>query len=150
NRREYGLFALLILPNITLVLTFEYWPVLYNAYLSLTRWNMISGAPVWVGLDNYIHLFTSSDFHQVLWNTLVLGGVGVAASVAIALTLAVLITERLRLRGIVRTAAFAPYVSSGAAVDTVWLLIFDPSYGPSRVVFSWFGASSPHWTTDSA
>ncbi|HLR97019.1 MAG TPA: hypothetical protein VK053_21030, partial [Jiangellaceae bacterium] len=57
NRREYGVFALLILPNIAMVLTFEYWPVVYNAYLSMTRWNMISGSPVWVGLKNYINLF---------------------------------------------------------------------------------------------
>ena len=150
NRREYGVFALLILPNIAMVLTFEYWPVLYNAYLSMTRWNMISGSPVWVGLKNYINLFTSSQFHQVLLNTLVFGGFVVIGSVLIGLALAVLINQKLHLRGIVRTAAFAPYVISGAAVATLWLFIFDPNYGLSRVVFSWFGASSPHWTTDSA
>ena len=147
NLREYGLFALLILPNITLVLTFEYWPVLYNAWLSLTRWNMISGSPVWVGLQNYIDLFTSPGFHTVLLNTLVFGGFVVIGSVTIGLALAVLINQKLRLRGIVRTAAFAPYVISGAAVATLWLFIFDPNYGLSRVIFSWFGASSPSWTT---
>ena len=148
NRREYGLFALLILPNITLVLTFEYWPVLYNAWLSLTRWNMISGSPVFVGLQNYISLFTSPGFHTVLLNTLVFGGAVVIGSVTIGLALAVLINQKLRLRGIVRTAAFAPYVISGAAVATLWLFIFDPNYGLSRVIFSLFGASSPNWTTD--
>ena len=148
NRREYGLFALLILPNITLVLTFEYWPVLYNAWLSLTRWNMISGSPVWVGLKNYIDLFTSPGFHTVLLNTLVFGGFVVIGSVSLGLALAVLINQKLRLRGIVRTAAFAPYVISGAAVATLWLFIFDPNYGLSRVIFDFFGASSPHWTTD--
>ena len=148
NRREYSLFALLILPNITLVLTFEYWPVLYNAWLSLTRWNMISGSPVFVGLKNYIDLFTSPGFHTVLLNTLVFGGSVVIGSVTIGLALAVLINQKLRFRGIVRTAAFAPYVISGAAVATLWLFIFDPNYGLSRVLFSLFGASSPRWTTD--
>src|SRR5690625_6876558 len=82
----------------------------------MTRWNMISGSPVWVGLKNYINLFTSSQFHQVLLNTLVFGGVVVIGSVVIGLALAVLINQKLRLRGIVRTAAFAPSVISGAAV----------------------------------
>lgn len=148
DRREYGLFALLIFPNVVLIATFEYWPVLYNAYLSLTRWNMISGVPEWVGLGNYINLFTSSAFHTVLWNTLVFTGSVVVGSVVLGLALAVLFNQRLRLRGVVRTAAFAPYIVSGAAVATLWLFLFDPNYGLSRYVFAIFGAASPRWVTD--
>lgn len=148
HRREYGLFALFILPNIALILTFEYWPVLYNAYLSLTEWNMISGTPRWVGLDNYIRLFTSSQFHTVLLNTVVFTGAIVIGSVLLGLLLALLFNQRLRLRGLARTAAFAPYVISGAAVATLWMFIFDPTYGLSRIVFGWFGADSPRWITD--
>ncbi|UFU06766.1 carbohydrate ABC transporter permease [Ruania halotolerans] len=148
NRREYALFALLLLPNITLVATFEYWPVLYNAYLSLTDWNMISGAPEWVGLDNYVDLFTSSAFHQVLSNTAYFAVFVIIGSVVLGLLLALLLNQKLRLRGVVRTAAFAPYVISGAAVATLWLFIFDPNYGLSRFVFSGLGATSPRWVTD--
>ena len=148
NRREYLLFALLLLPNISLVLTFEYWPVLYNAYLSLTDWNMISGAPVWVGLDNYIDLFTSSSFRDVLFNTAYFAIFVIVGSIVLGLGLALLLNQKLRLRGIVRTAAFAPYVISGAAVATLWLFIFDPNYGLSRFVLSAFGMDSPRWVTD--
>lgn len=142
------MFALLILPNVALIVTFEYWPVIYNAYLSMTRWNMISGVPEWVGLANYVNLLTSATFHTVLLNTLVFTGTVVLGSVLIGLVLAVLFNQRLRLRGIVRTAAFAPYIVSGAAVATLWLFIFDPNYGLSRFIFAWFGASSPRWVTD--
>ncbi|ACQ79762.1 binding-protein-dependent transport systems inner membrane component [Beutenbergia cavernae DSM 12333] len=148
DRREYALFALLIFPNAVLILTFEYWPVLYNAFLSMTSWNMISGTPQWVGFANYVDLLTSPNFHRVLLNTAVFTGAVVIGSVVLGLLLALLFNQKLHLRGVVRTAAFSPYVISGAAVATLWLFLFDPNYGLSRLLFSLVGADSPRWVTD--
>lgn len=149
--REYALFLLLLSPNLLLIGTFEYWPVIYNAYLSMTRWNLLSfgEAPTWVGLQNYQDLLGSESFHTVLRNTLFFTGVVVIGSVLLGLALAVIFNQRLGGRGVVRTFAFAPHIVSGAAVATLWLFIFDPNYGLSRVVLGWFGIASPHWVTDS-
>jgi sn-glycerol 3-phosphate transport system permease protein len=149
NRGEYLLFLLLISPNLLLIATFEYWPVIYNAYLSLTRWNMLSGVPQWVGLDNYQSLLTSSNFHTVMFNTLVFTGTVVVGSVVLGLALAVLFNQKARGRGFVRTVAFAPHIVSGAAVATLWLFIFNPDYGLSRFVLNQVGLNSPRWVTDS-
>ncbi|NEE00741.1 sugar ABC transporter permease [Phytoactinopolyspora halotolerans] len=149
HRKEYLLFLLLLSPNLVLIGTFEYWPVIYNAYLSLTRWNMLSGVPEWVGLDNYQYLLTSSNFQQVMMNTLLFTGTVVIGSVVLGLALAVLFNQRIKGRGLVRTAAFAPHIVSGAAVATLWLFIFDPNYGLSRVLLDPFGVASPRWVTDS-
>ncbi|WP_207782472.1 carbohydrate ABC transporter permease [Phytoactinopolyspora limicola] len=149
NRGEYALFLLLLSPNLLIIATFEYWPVIYNAYLSMTRWNMLSGVPQWVGLDNYHTLLNSETFHQVMRNTLAFTGTVVIGSVVLGLALAVLFNQRLHGRGLVRTVAFAPHIVSGAAVATLWLFIFDPNYGLSRVVLNQFGFGSPRWVTDS-
>jgi sn-glycerol 3-phosphate transport system permease protein len=139
----------MLAPNLLIIGTFEYWPVIYNAYLSLTRWNMLSGVPQWVGLDNYQYLLTSSNFHQVMLNTLTFTGTVVIGSVVLGLALAVLFNQRVPGRGVVRTVAFAPHIVSGAAVATLWLFIFDPNYGLSRVVLNQVGLTSPRWVTDS-
>jgi sn-glycerol 3-phosphate transport system permease protein len=58
RRREYGLFALLVAPNLLVIAVFAYWPIIYNAFLSLTDWNMIAARPTFVGLSNYTRTLT--------------------------------------------------------------------------------------------
>jgi len=144
--REYGLFLAFVAPNMTLIAVFALWPTIYNAYLSLTSWDMLSPTPTFVGFDNYLTLLSDPEFLDVLRITLIFSVAVVGSNMALGLGLAVLLNQRLRLRSVVRTLAFAPYVLSGAAVAMVWLFIFDPRYGMARLVFDAFGASAPNWT----
>ncbi len=148
RRKEYLLFLLMISPNLLIIGTFDYWPVLYNAWLSLTRWNMISGVPRYVGLENYQNLLTSESFHGILLTTLTFSAAIVVGSVVLGLALALLFDQKLRGRGFVRTAAFAPHIVSGAAIATLWLFIFDPAYGLTRVLLDPLGIESPRWVND--
>lgn len=150
RRREALWFALLALPNIALIAIFAYWPVVFNAYLSFHRWDMIAPTPLFVGLNNYASVLTSDDFHQSLVRTAVLTGAVTLVSVTLGLLLALLLNMRLRARNIAKSLVFAPYVVGSAATGTMWLFILDPSYGLSRPVFEAFGASSPHWMSDSS
>ncbi len=149
RRREYLLFALFALPNLALIAVFAYWPVIGNAYLSLTRWDMIAPQPTFVGLDNYVTLFTDSSFLRVLRITAVWVVAVVGISLVGGLALALLFAAKVPGRKAVSALAFSPHILSGAAVAAVWLFLFDPNYGLSRVVFSALGLDSPHWTTSS-
>ena len=62
EKREWGLFALLVSPNLFLLGVFTYWPLIYNSYLSFVRWDLLSPVKIWVGWSNYTYLFTSPDF----------------------------------------------------------------------------------------
>jgi len=141
--REYGLFALMVAPNLIVIAVFAYWPILYNAYLSLTDWNMIAARPTFVGPANYTRTFTDPAFHQTLWVTVAFTGLIVAGSLVIGLALAVLLNQPLAGRGLVRTLSFAPHVLSGAAVATLWLFIFDPGYGLVRTILDPLGITAP-------
>lgn len=143
--REYLLFLAFVAPNFLLLGIFSYWPLLYQSYLSLTRWDMISPTKLFVGLDNYQYLFTGPDFQRVLFNTFYFTGAVVIGSLALGLALALLLNQRLRGRNVVRGIVFAPFVLSGAAIGLVWSYIFDPVYGLMRVVLGWFGVASPDW-----
>jgi sn-glycerol 3-phosphate transport system permease protein len=148
-RKEYGLFALLVTPNLLVIAVFAYWPIVYNAYLSLTDWNMIAARPKFVGLRNYVNTLTDPAFHQTLWITIVFTGLISAGSLIIGLALAVLFNLPLKGRGLVRTISFAPHILSGAAVATIWLFIFDPGYGLLRAVIEPLGAEPPDWMNSS-
>ena len=147
--REHLLFLAFIAPNFLLVAVFSYWPVIYNAYLSLTDWDMIAPVKKFVGLDNYVDMFSDLGFAGVLLTTFYFTAGVVGGSMLLGLAIAVLLNKKLTGSRFVRTMTFAPHVLSGAAVGLAWAFIFDPNYGLSRVAFSAFGADSPSWLTDS-
>lgn len=149
RRREYLVFVAFALPNFFFVVTFAYWPVVYNAYLSLTSWNMLAPVKQFVGLANYTDLLTDPDFRSVLRTTVVFVVGIVAGSMVLGLAVAMLLNQRLVGRGFVRTMSFAPHILSGAAIGTIWLFIFDPNYGLIRPLLGVVGVASPNWMTSS-
>ena len=150
RRREYLLFLAFVAPNVVLLGVFSYWPVLYNGYLSMTTWDLLSATKPFVGLANYVDMFTDPDFYAILVRTVLFSGVIVVASMVIGLAVALLLNQRLLGRNIVRTTSFAPHILSGAAIGTVWLFIFNEEYGLLRAVIEPLGFTSPAWMTDSA
>ncbi|GIG37878.1 carbohydrate ABC transporter permease [Cellulomonas pakistanensis] len=150
RRRRSALiwFLLLAGPNLALLLVFVYRPLIQSFYLSTLQWNLGSPVARQIGLGNYVELFTSRNFTQVVTTTVVFTVATVGGAMLLGLGLAVLLNQKLRGRGFARTVAFAPYVLSGFAVGILWLFIFDPRYGLVREVLSWVGASSPQWYTE--
>ncbi|CAA9433209.1 MAG: Glycerol-3-phosphate ABC transporter, permease protein UgpA [uncultured Rubrobacteraceae bacterium] len=144
-QREHLLFLAFIAPNFLLLGVFTYWPMIYQGYLSLTRWNMLAPRKTFVGLDNYASMFGGVEFWGVLFKTFYFMGTVVLGSVALGLAIAILLNQRLRGRNFVRSVVFAPVILSGAAVGLVWAYIFDPNYGLMRTFLEPIGISSPDW-----
>ena len=146
--REWGLFLALVAPNLLLLAAFTYWPLVYNGYLSLTEWDMISPEKSFVGLENYRELARDPRFWRIVVNTFyfVIGSVGL--TMAVALGAAILLNQRLRGRSLARAVVFTPTVLTGSAIAIVWIYILDPNYGLFRVFLNGVGLASPKWLTD--
>jgi sn-glycerol 3-phosphate transport system permease protein len=149
RRREHLLFFAFIAPNFFFLLVFAYWPVIYNGYLSLTSWDMVAPVKKFVGMENYADLLGDADFLGTLWTTVlfVVGVVG--GSIVLGLAISLLLNQKLRGRNLMRTAIFAPYVVTGAAIGTLWLFIFDPNYGLIRPILGAVNITPPAMMTDS-
>ena len=63
----------------------------------------------------------------------------------IGLALALLLDQKLRGRGVVRSMVFAPYVISGAAIGVAFQFVFDPGYGLIQDILGRFGADTPNF-----
>jgi ABC-type sugar transport system permease subunit len=142
---EWPLFWLLVAPNLILLVVFTYWPLVYNAYLSLMQWDLISPVKIFVGLENYRFLLEDSEFREVVRNTVVftLGTVG--GTMLLGLAFALLLDQPLRGLALARGVVFAPYVLSGAAVAVFWVNMLNPRFGLVAQVASWLGTVSPDW-----
>ena len=143
--REWILFVLFIGPNLLLFGIFSYWPMIYSAYLSTVRWDMLAPVKRGVGLNNYRYLWENETFHKVLWNSLyfTLGAVG--GSLILGLAFALLLNQPLRGRDGARAVIFMPTLISGAVIGLVWAYIFDPRYGLVAVAVRSVGLNPPAW-----
>lgn len=150
RRREYLLFLAFIAPNAVLLAVFAYWPIVFNGYLSLTSWDMLSPTIPFVGLANYADMFSDPDFWAVLGRTVLFSGAVVIGCLIVGLAVAMLLNQKLVGRNLVRTVSFAPHILSGVAMGTVWLFIFDPQIGLMKVVLEKVGIAGPAWMTDSS
>jgi sn-glycerol 3-phosphate transport system permease protein len=68
RQQEYLAFLALVLPNMTLLAIWTFWPFFYSVYLSLTNWNLPRPEYDIIWLENYKMLFQSPEFWQITKN----------------------------------------------------------------------------------
>lgn len=149
GRKKEILFALIfLLPNFVCFFSFTLFPILASFLLSFTRWDILS-TPVFVGIGNYMELFTEDPvFLQVLKNTLLFTILTVPATVVLSLLVAVGLNTSLKGRNVYRIAFFLPLISSSVIVAALWKWLLVPDFGLVNYCLSWIGISGPNWLTD--
>ncbi|MEW1953712.1 sugar ABC transporter permease [Terrabacter sp. NPDC080008] len=140
---EWSLAALLLLPNLVLLIVFTYRPLLDNIRLSFTDWNISSPIANPVGFANYVEWFGRDDTKVIVRNTLVFTVATVGISMALGLGLALLLDQKLKGRNLVRSVVFAPFVISGAAIGIAFQFVFDPRFGLVNDLLTRIGVQSP-------
>ncbi len=142
---------LFLLPSILIFVVFTFFPAIYSIIVSTFRWNMPM-QPTFIGLQNYITLFSDPIEAPVFWqavkNTLYFS-LGVPINLLISLMIALLLNRRLSGVSIFRTAFFLPAITSLAAVSVVWLWLFNPSqYGLLNTLLLSLGLPLQSWLRD--
>jgi multiple sugar transport system permease protein len=117
-----------LLPHFSLFLVFILTPIAAIFALSLFNWNLL-GDHRFAGFSNYQELFADRHFWRALGNTALFGAVVVPATLALGLTSALVLNQKLKGRTFFRTAIYLPTVLSSVASATVALWIFDENYG---------------------
>ncbi|MCC7263149.1 MAG: extracellular solute-binding protein [Candidatus Latescibacteria bacterium] len=119
-------------------------PLVLSFLLSFTRYSVLRPAR-WVGLDNYLRLFTTDPlFWKSLGNTLFML-LGIPLGMALGLVLALLLGRALRGMAFYRTLYFLPSVVPAVASALLWVWIFHPSDGLANRLLGWFGIEGPLW-----
>jgi len=114
-----------VAPAVVLLLVFFFVPVLLCFVLSLTNARLISPqGPQYVGLDNFVRLFSDPLFWRSLRNTVYFGAVVVPLQSAFALLLALLVNARIRGINVYRTLYFVPVVTSIVVVSILWTFMY--------------------------
>jgi len=135
-------------PSLIVFVIFILFPVFFSFYLSFQKWNMFSSESTFVGLDNYIRLFSDPEFWSVLKNTLYYTLGTVPLNMVLSLSVAYLLNKQIAGKKILRTMFFAPVVISPVAAAVIWRWLYDPNFGIINYVLSLAGIDSINWLND--
>jgi multiple sugar transport system permease protein len=136
-----------LLPSAIPLALFSLGPMIASAWVSLNQWNLLS-AMKWVGLSNYIHLFSDPTTGAVFLHT-VYYIVGYLPLVYIGgLALALALNTALKGRSLLRGIYFLPVVTSWIVVAVIWRWLLAPDSGVVNTVLGFFGITGPGWWTD--
>jgi len=147
-RRSNGRPFVFLAPALFFVVVLFIIPLGYNLLISFFDWSIVGGRD-FIGIENYVSVFTSERFLNAAGNTLVFTALVVPAGIFFSLLVALgfnALTIK-RGSGLVRAFYFAPVVASLTAVAFVWLWIFNPVYGLANGVLEALGLPGQEWLT---
>lgn len=122
---------LFVLPAVALFLLMGAYTIASGFMLSFAKWNGFTPEWIWVGLKNYADLLYADltlapELRRAAWHTLQVMVAVPLLTVAVSLPLAVMLNSITRLRAVLRSVFFLPYVTSGIAVYYAWRYVLEP------------------------
>lgn len=116
-------------PAALLIIVLMVAPIVIVIGYSLLNNVITEPDPHFVGLDNYIALFTDGDFLTAIGNTAVFTVTSVVAHMVIGITFAMLLNSKLLAgwaRSILRVVFILPWLFTAAIIAILWRLLLDP------------------------
>ncbi|GIO41379.1 carbohydrate ABC transporter permease [Paenibacillus apis] len=147
NVAGYLFVAPMLIGSAVLIL----FPIIASFILSLTDWNFVTGlaGANFVGLDNFVTLFSDSVFLKGLTNNFILLLV-VPIGLTLSLILAVVINKGVYFKDTFKVIYFMPYISSTVAIALVFQVLFHPTQGPINQTLMSLGIENvPGWIASS-
>ncbi|MDO7731464.1 MAG: sugar ABC transporter permease [Burkholderiaceae bacterium] len=125
--------ALVLSPSLLLVGVCVYGFIAFTFYLSFTASTILPNMTL-AGGENYARLFSLSTFFSSLGNLGLFVTLYIVISMALGMTLAILIDQRIRAESIFRSIFLYPMALSFIVTGTAWKWLLDPSIGLERTV----------------
>ena len=145
RRKEWIAGYLFLLPNLMGFMIFTAIPVVMGLVISLTDYSGF-GQLNFVGIDNFIHMFSDSNFMISLKNNFFYTISTVPLTILFSLLLALMLNQKLYGGNFFKTIYFFPNLTSMVAVGCVWLQLFQAKNGPVNQLLESFGVHIlPKW-----
>lgn len=149
KRQQVAAWAF-VAPALAVIALFFALPVVAAFVLSLTDFDLYALADLrnlrFAGFDNYVQVLQMPLFWRALGNTAYFVGLGVPLSIVVSLACAVLLQSKLaRFKPLLRTALFAPVVTTLVAVAVIWRYLFHVRYGWVNYLLGQVGIAPIDW-----
>jgi len=143
---------ILLLPSALLIALINIYPFATGFYYSLQDGTLLqSGA--FVGLANFVQLFSMPDFRHALWFSLLFAVFSVFGSWVLGLLLSLLLNQEFPARGFFRVALLLPWIIPSIVSIVSWRWMISDQSGLVNVMLQGFGIkpiyflSTSRWAT---
>lgn len=117
-------FAGFGLPSVVIWALVIIVPFIYGIWITFTDWNGLSMTINYVGLDNFVEVFTDKTFVTAFFKTCIYAIFTVLASNIVGFLLALAVTSGIKGQTFFRTGFFTPNIIGGIILGYIWNFIF--------------------------
>lgn len=150
ERQEATTAYLCLIPAFVGLSVLTYLPLLTVFVLSFFKWKGLS-APVFIGMRNYVKLFTSDPyFMDSIYVTVVFSVLSVIGSMLYSLFVAMLLNRKIKARGFFRVLFYLPYILPAAAVYISWSWLYETNFGLFNYILKAIGVNNVMFLNDSS
>lgn len=146
----YKGYAIFLVPGVVSFVLVVVIPFLASVLISFTRWRG-TGAPIWIGLDNYIRAFSDKVFFGAFLNNFIILIGLVTIPTFIGLVLAIILFDVIAKRfgsfvaSILRAGLYLPQIIPVVVAAIIWRWVYQPDWGVFNRVITALGGEGVNW-----
>lgn len=127
---------IVVAPSFIISLLFIYGLMAWNGYLSMSASRILPNYE-FVGLQQYAALLESDRFRVAMTNMGIFGVLFIGGAMAIGVLLAILLDQKVRAEGVLRTVYLYPMAVSMIVTGTAWKWMLNPGLGLEHLMHQW-------------
>lgn len=127
---------IVVAPSFIISLLFIYGLMAWNGYLSLSASRILPNYE-FVGLQQYMALIESDRFRVAMTNMGIFGVLFIGGAMVIGVLLAILLDQKVRAEGVLRTVYLYPMAVSMIVTGTAWKWMLNPGLGLEHLMRQW-------------
>ncbi|HXT09698.1 MAG TPA: sugar ABC transporter permease [Roseiarcus sp.] len=149
RRRSLKIAGIFLLPALVVLFVTTIFPLLYSFNLSFRQFNLAKPfiPRIFVGLQNYKTLLQDNGFYHSLFVTFKVMVVAISVEFVLGFALALLLTQKLRGMGFIRTLFMIPMMMSSIVVSLIWLFLYFPGMGYLNYFLNFLHVADVPWIT---
>jgi raffinose/stachyose/melibiose transport system permease protein len=124
--QEHRIFVYFLFPALGGFALMVIVPFFMGVYYSFTNWSGLNtGRQLFIGLENYVRLFQDYRFFFSFIRTVTYSILNIIAINAVAFGLALVVTQKLKLKNVYRAGFFMPNLIGGLVLGYIWQFIYN-------------------------
>jgi multiple sugar transport system permease protein len=146
---DKALSWLFVMPVIIILLVAAFIPLGWGLYLSFFRYKLnMPSATAFIGLKNYLDIFTDELTLRSLRNNVIFAGLSVSLELVVGIVVAMMLSDDSRFsRGMV-SILMVPMIIAPVAAGTLWRMMLDRTYGVVNYLLSFIRVPPIPWIGD--
>jgi multiple sugar transport system permease protein len=134
-------------PAVVVLFLIVVLPIAFNIYLAFTKWTVGLGQPAFVGLDNFIDLFTDERVWNGVQVMVYFSGLSLALEIGLGLLIALYFNREFRGSEIVQAIYIFPFAATPVAVALIWRIMLNPEIGVLNYLLRSVGLPGSLWVS---